>query len=455
MKIRNLLLTASILFVVGLPVLAANGMNMIGYGAESVAMGGADLALTDNPCSMNINPAGIARTDTALFEFGLSPMNPSLTHTDAMGNNSADQLQRYPVPFLGYTHPLRRVTLGIGLFVQGGMGAEYRNLSTPFAVMAGSGQLPAGFFAGDVIPAADDTQTRIGHAKLTPTVAWHVRPKLTLGVTLNMSQVRADMKLLPETSVMADLDQSGVVGDSVGDAFFGIHMRDTSASGFGLKFGAQYRSGPFSLAGAYSTKTDLDLENGLLTLNMTSVGLGKVNYDATMTNFAWPQQVGVGMAYEVSPRFVLAGDVDWINWADAIDTVTIELSNPDVPVAPASRRIAFPMNWEDQWVLALGAAVTPAPDWVVRVGYNHGDTPVPASSLKPLFPAIAEDHVTAGFDVTKKNWTIGLALEYVLESELVNNSNGPTNLFGPGSQETLSQFAAHFQVRRMLRSGKS
>lgn len=450
MKTSHAFFLTSLLLFVAVPILASNGMNMIGFGAESVGMGGADLALTDNPCSMNINPAGILQPENALFEFGLSPMSPSLTHTDAMGNNREDQLQRYPIPFIGYTHPLRRVTLGIGLFVQGGMGAEYRDLSTPFSVMANSGRLPVGFFDGDVIPAGDDTQTRIAHAKLTPTVAWRVNPKMTMGVTLNVSQVQADMKLLPETSVMADLDQSGVTGDSPGDAFFGIHMRDASATGYGLKFGAQFKHGPLSLAGAYSTKTDLDLEDGTLTMNMTSIGLGKVNYDATMSNFAWPQQAGLGMAYQVSPRVQLAGDLDWIDWANAIEKVTIELSNPDVPVAPASRQIALPMNWENQWVWALGAAVTPAPDWVVRMGYNHGDSPVPASTLRPLFPAIAEDHFTAGFGVTKKDWTYGLALEYVLENTLTNNSNGPTNLFGPGSQETLSQFVAHFQVRRTL-----
>jgi long-chain fatty acid transport protein len=451
MKFRNEFLLISLLLAVAVPTLASNGMNMIGFGSESVAMGGADLALTDNPCSMNINPAGIAQSNNALFEFGLSPMNPSLTHTDAMGNNRSDQLDRYPVPFIGYTHPLRRVTLGIGLFVQGGMGAEYQDLRTPFSMMAGSGQMAPDFFAGDVIPAGDTTQTRLAHAKLTPTVAWRVHPKVTMGVTLNVSQVQADMKLLPETSVMADLDRSGVTGDSPSDAFFGIHLRDASATGYGLKFGAQFKSGPLSLAGAYSTKTDLDLEDGTLTLNMSSMGLGRVNYDATMSNFAWPQQAGLGMAYQISPRVVLAGDVDWVDWADAIETVTIELSNPDVPVAPTQkRRIALPMNWEEQWVWALGAAITPARDWVVRMGYNHGNSPVPASTLKPLFPAIAEDHVTAGFGVTKKDWTYGLALEYVLENTLTNNSNGPTNLFGPGSQETLSQFVAHFQVRRTL-----
>jgi len=449
MKAHRVLLGATILLL-ALPVLASNGMNMIGFGAESVAMGGADLATTGSPCSMNINPAGIAHLERPEFEFGLSPMSPSLTHTDGMGNNRTDSLDRYPVPYVGYTHPLRKVTLGIGLFVQGGMGAEYQDLSTPFSAMLNSGQLPPGFFDGDVIPAGDDTQTKIAHAKLTPTVAWHVRPKVTLGVTLNVSEVQADMMLFPETSVMADMDQSGVIGDSPSDAFFGMRLQDASATGFGLKFGVQYKDGPLSVAGAYSTKTDLDLDGGTVTMNMTAMGMGKVNYDAAMVDFAWPQQVGVGLAYQVSPRILLAGDVDWIDWADAIDTVAIELSNPDQPMAPASRRIPFQMNWENQWVGALGAAVTPAPDWVVRMGYNHGDTPVPASTLKPLFPAIGEDHVTAGFGVTKKDWTFDLALEYVLENQLTNYSSGPGNIFGPGSQETLSHFAAHFMVRRAL-----
>ena len=50
---------------------AANGMNMIGFGAESVAMGGADLAVTDNPSSMNINPAGLAWCVLPEFDLGV------------------------------------------------------------------------------------------------------------------------------------------------------------------------------------------------------------------------------------------------------------------------------------------------------------------------------------------------------------------------------------------------
>ena len=451
MKPRRLLAWASVLLLAVLPAHAANGMNMIGFGPESVGMGGADLALTASPCSMNINPAGIAQTGQAEFEFGLSPMNPSLSHSDEMGNDRGDDLQRYPTPYVGYTHPLNRVTLGIGLFVQGGMGAEYDDLATPFSRMANSGLLPSVFFDGDVIPAGDDTKTKITHAKLTPTVAWRVRPTLTMGVALNVSYATAEMKLFPETSVVADLDGSGAAGDSTSDVFFGMHLEDASSFGYGLRFGVQYREGPFSVAGAYSTKTSLDLDGGTMTMNLTAAGLGKVHYDAELADFGWPQQAGLGLAYRISPRFLIAGDVDWIDWADAIETITIELENPDVPQAPPSRQIPFRMDWESQWVWALGAEITPAPDWVVRMGYNHGDTPIPAESLRPLFPAIAEDHVTGGFSVAKGVWTLDVALEYVLENEITNNSTDPTvNPFGPGSQESLSQFVTHVLMRRSL-----
>ena len=40
---------------------ASNGLNLIGYGAESVAMGGADVAVAADTLALNTNPAGIAR----------------------------------------------------------------------------------------------------------------------------------------------------------------------------------------------------------------------------------------------------------------------------------------------------------------------------------------------------------------------------------------------------------
>ncbi len=431
------------------PAAASNGMNMIGFGAESVAMGGADLAVSECAPALNINPAGIGRCPRPELIFGAGVMWPSVSHADRLGNDHDDVLDRPPMPLVGWVHPAARVAFGVGLWVQGGLGAEYTDLTTPFAAMAGSGMLPPGFFNGDSVPATDDTRTRVMFARLTPAIAWSPAPGWTAGVGLNVGYARAGMRLFPETSIMADLDMSGTEGDGPGDFFFGMDLEDTSSFGYGVRLGFQYRKGALSLGGAYATETDLDLDGGTMTLNMSSIGLGRVRYDAQIDGLSWPRQAGVGLAYRFGPRVLIAGDVDWVNWSSAVETLSIELMNPDVPMAPPSRTIPFPMDWEDQWVWAVGLEVTPSPAWALRFGYNRGDTPIPDDRLRPLFPAIAEDHVTAGFGVTGRSWSFDLALEYVLESKRTNDSpDTRINPFGPGSRETLSQFVAHVMLRR-------
>ena len=100
---------------------ASNGMNLIGFGAVSISMGGADLAVTDNAAAMNINPAGIGWCTEPQLDLGVGFFSPSLTHTDRLGNDRDDSLGRVPVPFVGYVHPVGDLTLGIGMFFQGGL----------------------------------------------------------------------------------------------------------------------------------------------------------------------------------------------------------------------------------------------------------------------------------------------------------------------------------------------
>jgi long-chain fatty acid transport protein len=212
--------------------------------------------------------------------------------------------------------------------------------------------------------------------------------------------------------------------------------------------GFQYRNGNLALGGAYFTETSLDLDDGNIDLNMKALGLGKVNYDAEISGFAWPRRAGLGVAYRVSPMLLISGDVDWINWSSAIERLTIKIKVPSNAPLGVPREIPFEMNWDDQWVFAVGVEITPAEGWALRFGYNHGDTPIPNDFLRPMFPAIGEDHFTAGLGFTKGRWTFDMGAEYVLETEKTNNSRDPTvNPFGPGSQETLSQFMAHFMLR--------
>jgi len=447
---------AGLLLLAVPPAAGSNGMNMIGFGAESIAMGGADLAISGSASAMNINPAGIGRAPRPELAFALGVMSPALEHEDRLGNRAEDVLDRYPMPFVGYVHPLGDVTLGVGLFVQGGMGAEYRGLATPFSALAGSGRMPPDLFAGSAVPATDRTLTNLAHAKLTPTVAWRVRPDWTVGASLQISYVTADMELFPDTSVRADVDGSGAAGDGPGELFFGLDAEGLSDVGLGLRLGFQHESGRLSVGGSYATETELDLGGGSMTMNLAAMGLGKVPYDCRMRGLTWPRQAGLGVAYQVRSGILAVADVDWVNWSSAISTVEIELENPGVAQAPGERRIALPMGWKDQWVAALGVELRPGPGWALRLGYNHGATPVPDALLRPLFPAIAERHATGGAGLSRGPWTLDFALEVALDSRKTNPSEDPAvNPFGPGSQESLSQLVAHFMVRRSLAGRRS
>ncbi len=433
---------------------ASNGMNMIGYGAESIAMGGADLAVTASPSAMNINPAGIAECREPEVDVGFGLMRPSLSHSDRFGNDRSDELDRYPMPFVGYVHPLGELTLGVGLFVQGGMGAEYPDLVTPFAGLAAAGALAPGPFAAGSVPRTDLTRTNVMHVKLSPTVAWRARPGLSVGASLDVSYARAELALFPETSVLADLDGSGRPGDSPADAFFGMEGEDLSGVGYGLRLGLQYRRDALALGMIYFSETELDLDGGSMALNLSAMGLGKVGYDCKMSGLTWPQHAGLGLAYQVTPSVLMAGDVDWVDWSSAIETVTIQIDNPDRPGAPPAREILLDMGWRDQWVLAAGVEWQVRPAWALRFGFNHADSPIPDSMLRPLFPAIGEDHLTAGLGLRRGGWLLDFALEYVLETDMVNNSlDRSVNPFGPGSRESLSQVVAHLMFRRPLGSG--
>ncbi len=265
-----------------------------------------------------------------------------------------------------------------------------------------------------------------------------------------MSYARAELALFPETSFLARAG-GGSPGASAADAFFGMEAEDLSGIGYGLRLGLQYRRDALALGVIYFSETELDLDGGSMALNLSALGLGKVNYDCTMKGLTWPRRAGFGLAYQVSPTVRVAGDLDWVGWSGAIETVTIQIDNPDRPGAPPRQTIPLRMGWEDHWVVAAGVEWQVRPAWALRFGVNHADSPIPDSLLRPLFPAIAEDHLTAGLGTRRGGWILDFALEYVLETDKVNNSPDlSVNPFGPGSRETLSQVVAHFMVRRPL-----
>ena len=194
---------------------------------------------------------------------------------------------------------------------------------------------------------------------------------------------------------------------------------EASGSGFAAKFGLVYQAAPkLTLGAIYHSETSL----GDLEADEATVVMG-VNIDAGMAqgqapsgqyidvnmpvsgsiaveNFEWPAIWGVGLAYQAHERLLVAVDVRRIQWSGVMERFEMRFEADAGPqnggFAGQVLEAVLLQKWEDQTVLALGAAYEVSEVLHLRAGFNRASNPVPESYLNALFPAIVEQHLTAG-----------------------------------------------------------
>jgi len=315
------------------PAGATNGMDMIGYGTRSIGMGGADVAVAGDAGNVSGNPAAVSEAAPSSANIGLTLLMPtmSLTHNTPSGPDSVDgEAQYFPMPQLGYVHRLGGgpVAVGIGLYAQGGMGVDFQGVNTGMGTK-------------------DELTSQVSFMRLNPLVSYKVNENVTLGGTLLVGYSQCNFSVYPGTySAGAD----GKPG--TGDDFAGMNIKGLNSLGFAGRIGAQVKLGPMVRLGAmYTSESTIKLDSGNAQLNF---GQMKVNYDAELQDFTWPQEAEAGVAVTPAKGLTVAFDVKWINWSKAIDKPVLKISNPDQPVGMTSRDITFDMAWKDQWVYAVG-----------------------------------------------------------------------------------------------------
>lgn len=411
------LIVVTLMFFTPLTGWATNGMNMIGTGAVSAGMGGADVAVPAGCTAIAGNPAQLATTCNRVISVGSSLMFPDMEDTPGGGSKVDNEFQMFPVPFIGYAQRIgtSRWAAGIGIFAQGGMGVDFKDVQ--------------------VMPAMDpnmkdDLMSEVGFVRLSPTVAYNVTDKLTMGASLFAGYASLKYDFFPDT--------------------IGHTVKDLSSFTYAGRFGLNYLiNDKWSVGATYTSESAIDFDDGELTQNF-GPGLGKVKYDdVKMDGFTWPQQVEVGAAYRATPKLLLAMDLSWINWSSAIKTVTVTATNPENSMAPDRLEIPFEMDWDDQFVVAIGAEYELTESFKVRAGYNYGNTPVTNVNLSPIFPALVEHHATVGCTYSWTNWDLDFAYEHAFTNTETNNgAPGPNNPFsGSKVSHTMDTFNVQMSYR--------
>lgn len=403
-------------FLLGLtagPCTASNGLNLIGFGAESIGMGGADLAVARDTSALNTNPAGLTQIkDRLLNTTGAIVYARDVSHGDNFGNH--EQVANNPMGLASFGYADRIATgplvCGIGLFVQGGAGVDYKDINTPFG-----GQ--------------DDLSSLLRIAKLSSGLAWQLNDALSLGASLEIVYADLNQKVLPDTSFANPGNPD--------EAFFGYQLDDMRDVTSGLKLGALYRLNErVKLGLAYAPETKLVLDDGTMKVNMNAVGLGKVRYsEVRAKGINQPQQLGAGISIKPADALLLSLEVDWIDWSSAVRRSELSARNPNNPAAPRKLELESQLDWRDQYVFAAGAAYNLNRRTVLRCGYNYARNPIPDDHLSPLLAPINQHHLTLGGGYKlSRTWRIDGALEYDLHEKVsYNNKELP---FGPGATES-------------------
>lgn len=412
LRLRNLL-SAVALFTVADVARAGNGLNAYAFGAESLGMAGADLAVTQGPLSLAINPAGLGGFKGREASAYIEAYRGFFTHTDDVGNNE-DVDNPYNAVFGGgYAQALSEdgaVAAGVALFGQGGVGFVYEDLQTQFGT-------------------EDELSALFGVFRIAPGVGWQINERISIGATLGFNYSSAEQKLFPDTSATS--------GDPFTPGFRGFSLDGADGFSWSGKLGLRYAPSPaWTFALVYTTRTPIKLEGGDLRVNYESDGKGRVKYrDAAVKGLALARELGAGAAWRPNGKWLLSAELNWLDWSSALGIATLEARDPDTGGVPSMLSLPFPLNYRDQYVISAGAEYAWSTATRVRAGYNYGRNPVPSENLSPIFNLIAEHLLCFGAShrfSTKWEMSASLALSPHVEEDYRNPSIG----LGTQQQET-------------------
>ncbi|MHB1620028.1 MAG: OmpP1/FadL family transporter [Sulfuricella sp.] len=467
MKTKQILFS-SVLAACALPQLASatNGMNMEGYGAIALGMGGASMAYDNGAAAMMNNPATLAMMDEgANLDLALGFLAPQVK-SSAGGTTSRSSADMFGGPAFGWVRKHNGLVYGVGVYGQGGMGTEYGSdsiLSNP------AGQTPSPGLVN---------RSEVSVGRMIFPLAYDVNPNLKIGGSLDYVWAGMDVKMAVRgtdflqmaggTSPMASAS-GGMINSFVTNVMPALNSANpvnwgyfdfsnqndftgqAVGTGYAGKIGFTYKLDSKTTIGAtYHSKTrlgDLGADQATVSFNVNMdtgiLGGGApskaytsatipVSGKMTVKDFQWPETYGIGIAYEASEKWMLAADYKRINWANAMNNFRMEFT----PTGNAGMAAAFnglPMDvvfyqdWKDQHVLILGAAYRMTDALTLRGGVNMANNPVPDTYLNALFPATIKNHVTAGFGyaINKKSH-FDLAFSYAPKVTATSGVTGIT-----------------------------
>jgi long-chain fatty acid transport protein len=402
---------------------ATDGYFANGYGMKSIGMGGAAIAVAQEPFGGAVNPGAMSFLDTQ-WQLGAAWFSPhrSASRTDSGLANidaSVDSgSNNFFIPEFGINWKYSpELALGVTVYGNGGMNTNYpggqiSNLSAcsqfrggpvgPYNLLCGSGSL-----------GVDLSQLMIA-----PYASWQPIKDQSFGIT----PVIAYQKFKAEGLQAFD------------NPIFSTSPGSVTNNGYANSWGVGVRVGYMgqltdylAIGGAYASK-----------ISMGKFGKYQGLF-AQQGGFDIPSNFTVGLALRPAKEFLVAVDFERIYYTDA-PSVSNPSSNLGYCVPPSfggpgmtsyclggSNGAGF--GWQNINVWKVGVQYDLNDAWTLRAGYNHSDNPIQPQDVtfNILAPGVVQNQYSVG-----TTWRLDKVSEITgAFMYAANNSVTGTSLFVP------------------------
>ena len=368
----------------------ANGLSLNSVGTRALGMGGAFVARSNDATAIYWNPAGLAgqKSSVNLFFTGVMPLG---SYSWAPGQiDTKTESNLYPTGGLMGVFNANKLSFALGVYVPAGLGAQW-----PGADL--------GAFSGGQ---AFDWESRIGVIAISPSVAYQINEKFSVGLSANIYYAMFDLS----KPNMADLNQDGIPETPV------QYKEESTGLGYGVTLGLKYDvTKQLVVAATFRTATSVGMDG---TADITVPGMGNILNTEFTRDVTWPMWIGAGLAYKVNKCLTVALDAQYSNWS-ALDKFVADYEKiPDGE---------FKLDWKDAVQIRLGGEYLLTPKAALRLGYYYDPAPAPDETLNILFPSSTNHVVTAGFGYSFGKYSIDAAAEYLLGGDR-NITSFPANV---------------------------
>jgi len=409
---RQKLTVAAVLLLI--PAMSyGSGFALFETGARSFGMGGAFVAVADDPAALFWNPAGLAfQTDKGYqIMVGASFIAPK---QDFYGQDpypgegyfATQKSQVFPPPHLYFVAPLDdRTSFGFSILSPFGLGTWWED-----------------DHLGRFMSKRIDIQT----FDFSPNLAFKLTEGLSLGVGIDYRVGAINLKrnvplVDPFAQQVADVAEVEIATEGLGNDGWGWHAGLLARLGKGLSLGLSYRS---HVTIDYEGNASFDqISTGNPQLDDLVAALIPFDHDITgSTSIKFPDLYNVGLAW-ANEKWTISGQWGYMGWSSF---QSLDLSFDGYPEFNET----IPENFEDADRWQFGLEYRSGPSWAFQLGLEHDNTPQPEEIMTPLFADGDRNVVSFGVSWVKTKFRLDATYQYIKMEDRSTNGNSVSGFDG-------------------------